>query len=67
MQVLFDKVQYDHEPRFFIVNGTEQKNPEVAERARKLLHSLREKGYVIKKPHGLEQVATGHSPGYLNY
>ena len=69
MQVLFDPLQYDHEPRFFLVNGTKTENPEVAERARMLLRALQQEGHAVKYSgnHGLGPVAAVHSPDYLKF
>ena len=69
MQVLFDPLQYNHEPRFFLVNGTKTENPEVAERARMLLRALQQEGHDVKNSenHGLGPVAAVHSPDYLKF
>ena len=50
MLALFDPLQLDHEPGFFLSNGSRRPNPEIAERANVLKESLLKHGHELKSP-----------------
>ena len=66
---LFDEKQLDHEPGFFLSKGSRVRNPEVAERGKVLKESLLKHGHELKSPesHGMEPIASVHSPDYLHF
>ena len=69
MLALFDPLQLDHEPGFFLSNGSRRPNPEIAERAKVLKESVLKHGHELKSPgsHGMGPIALVHSPDYLHF
>lgn len=69
MQIVFDPVQLTHDPRHFLVSGAPQANPEVPERARRLLAAAERAGHAIVAPpdHGPGPRAAVHTPEYLRF
>jgi acetoin utilization deacetylase AcuC-like enzyme len=69
MKVIFDERQKRHYPRSFFSSGSPQPNPEVPERADRLLAAAKSLGLIEEKPldYGLEYVAKVHTERYLTY
>lgn len=69
MQVVYDENHHRHHPRFFLVNGAQQNNPEVPERAERLLAAARGDGHEMVPPrrYGLDPVAAVHTPEYIQF
>lgn len=69
MKVYFADVQKKHDPKSFLSSGAAQPNPEVPERAMRLLAAARKSGLKLEKPDdfGLQFIARVHTPEYLHY
>lgn len=69
MKVVFDPAQKRHYPRHFLVNGVVESNPEVPERADRLLAAARRAGLepVMPKDHGLGPISAVHTPEYVAF
>ena len=69
MKVVFADAQKKHDPKSFLSSGAPQPNPEVPERAMRLLAAAQKAGLALEAPddYGLEFVAQVHSPEYLHY
>lgn len=69
MKVVFDDAQSGHYPRHFLVNGSQQTNPEVPERGRVLLQAARAVGLEAEAPvdHGNAPMAAVHTAEYLQF
>jgi len=69
MKVFYSETQARHDPKCFLVNGTQQPNPEVPGRARALLQAARGAGHDIVAPtdHGPGPMAAVHTPEYLHF
>lgn len=69
MQVVHDEAHRQHHPNFFLVNGARDANPEVPERADRLLAAARSGGHdvVASRAHGLGPVAAVHTPEYIQF
>jgi len=69
MQVIFPAGQSRHHPRHFLVSGASQPNPEVPERAERLLAAVREAGHRVEAPadFGLGPLAAVHTAEYLRF
>ena len=69
MKVVFDPEQKRHYPRHFLVNGVVEANPEVPERADRLLAGACEAGLVQLVPpdHGLDAISAVHTPEYVAF
>jgi len=69
MNVIFSERQKAHYPRHFLSSGAPQPNPEVPERAVRLLASARSMGLTQVEPadYGLAPLAAVHTPEYLHF
>ncbi len=69
MKVIFTEEQKKHYPRTFFSSGAPQPNPEVPERAERLLAAATSTGLVAEAPgdYGLEFISAVHTPRYLSY
>jgi acetoin utilization deacetylase AcuC-like enzyme len=69
MKVVFADVQKKHDPKSFLSSGAAAANPEVPERAMRLLAAAKHSGLKLEKPddYGLQFIAAVHSPEYLHY
>lgn len=69
MKVVFADAQKKHDPQSFLSSGAPQPNPEVPERAMRLLAAARNSGLALESPddYGLQFIAQVHSPEYLRY
>jgi len=69
MKVVFADAQKKHDPKSFLVAGLPQPNPEVPERAMRLLAAARQSGLELESPddYGLDFIASVHTPEYLHY
>lgn len=69
MKVVFADAQKKHDPKSFLSSGAPQPNPEVPERAMRLLSAAKQSGLKLEKPddYGLQFIAQVHSPEYLHY
>lgn len=69
MKVVFSDSQLRHNPKMFLVNGAPQPNPEVPERATRLLESAIEAGLerLVPADHGLGPFARVHTPEYIAF
>lgn len=69
MKVVFDPEQKRHYPRHFLVNGVVETNPEVPERADRLLAGAREAGLsqIVPQDHGLNAISAVHTPEYVAF
>jgi acetoin utilization deacetylase AcuC-like enzyme len=69
MKVIFTDVQKKHYPHSFFASGTPQPNPEVPERADRLLSAAKSSGLIHEKPedYGLEHITKVHTERYLKY
>lgn len=69
MNVIFSERQLSHYPRHFLSSGAPQPNPEVPERAVRLLAAARETGLTHVEPadYGLAPLAAVHTPEYLHF
>ncbi|WP_026986966.1 histone deacetylase family protein [Fodinicurvata fenggangensis] len=69
MKVVFNEAQKRHYPRNFLVSGAQQPNPEVPERAERLLAAALDSGLeqVTPPDYGLSAVSAVHTPEYLDF
>lgn len=69
MKVIFSELQKDHYPQHFLSSGAAQENPEVPERADRLLQAALSAGLERLEPEdaGLEPIAAVHTPEYLQF
>ena len=69
MKVVFSPAQLAHYPHHFLSSGAPQPNPEVPERAERLLASALREGWqqVTPADYGLEPLAAIHTPEYLQF
>ncbi len=69
MKVTFADAQLQHDPAYFLSSGAPQPNPEVPERAMRLLAAAKQSGLEPEMPndYGLEFAASVHTPDYLHY
>lgn len=69
MKVTFAEQQLRHDPKHFLVSGAQMPNPEVPERARRLLNSAKAAGaeHVVPADHGLGPIAAVHTPEYTAF
>lgn len=69
MKVVFDPRQKQHYPRHFLVNGVVETNPEVPERADRLLAGARQAGldHVVPADYGLDYISAVHTPEYVAF
>ncbi|MDZ7644622.1 MAG: histone deacetylase family protein [Woeseiaceae bacterium] len=69
MKVIFADVQKKHDPKSFFSSGATQPNPEVPERAMRLLAAARHSGLALESPddYGLQFISQVHSPEYIHY
>lgn len=69
MKVIFSELQKDHFPLHFLSSGAPQANPEVPERADRLLQAALAAGLELLEPEdaGLEPLAAVHTPEYLQF
>jgi acetoin utilization deacetylase AcuC-like enzyme len=69
MKVIFSELQKDHYPKNFLSSGAPQENPEVPERADRLLQAALAAGLELLEPEdvGLEPIAAVHTPEYLQF
>jgi len=69
MKVIYSEVQKQHYPQHFLSSGAARPNPEVPERADRLLQAALASGLELMEPEdaGLEPVAAVHSPEYLQF
>jgi acetoin utilization deacetylase AcuC-like enzyme len=69
MKVVFSELQKGHYPEHFLSSGASQPNPEVPERADRLLDAALSAGLEWVEPEdaGLEPIAAVHSPEYLQF
>jgi len=69
MKVVFHESQFAHDPEHFLSSGAPQPNPEVPERARRLLASAEAVGLerVTPADHGLAPIARVHTPEYIAF
>ncbi|MDZ4730392.1 MAG: histone deacetylase family protein [Xanthomonadales bacterium] len=69
MKVIFSELQKNHYPQHFLSSGAQQDNPEVPERADRLLQAALAAGLELLEPEdaGLEPLAAVHSPEYLQF
>ena len=69
MQVVYSDHQLHHNPNHFLVRGVLKPNPELPERAERLLTAVQEVGHEIISPedHGLRPIAAIHTPEYLQF
>src|SRR5699024_11080460 len=69
MQIVYDGAHARHYPRHFLVNGAIRSNPEVPERADRILEAVRGAGREVVAPPdaGLGPVAAVHTAEYLHF
>ncbi len=69
MKVIFSEAQKRHAPEIFMSNGLPQPNPEVPERAERLLAAAVSSGLSLQEPedHGLGPIAAVHTAEYLHF
>lgn len=69
MKVVFDERQLRHDPVSFFSSGAPQPNPEVPERARRLLDAAERSGLSCEAPgdYGRRYIERVHSDRYLRY
>jgi acetoin utilization deacetylase AcuC-like enzyme len=69
MKVIFTDEQKQHAPKWFISNGAQQPNPEVPERADKLLAAAVLSGLSLEEPEdcGIGPLAAIHTAEYLHF
>ncbi|MEX0840423.1 MAG: histone deacetylase family protein, partial [Parvibaculum sp.] len=69
MKVVFDPRQKHHYPRHFLVNGVVETNPEVPERADRLLVGARRAGldHVVPADYGFGYISAVHTPEYVAF
>jgi acetoin utilization deacetylase AcuC-like enzyme len=69
MNVIFSAGQKRHYPKHFLSSGAPQPNPEVPERAERLLAAALQSGLVHVEPadYGTAPVAAVHTPEYLQF
>jgi acetoin utilization deacetylase AcuC-like enzyme len=69
MKVIYSEKQKKHAPEIFISNGAPQPNPEVPERADKLLAAAVLSGLSLEEPEdfGLGPIAAVHTAEYLHF
>ena len=69
MKVIFSELQKDHFPQHFLSSGAPQANPEVPERADRLLQAALASGLELVEPEdaGMEPLAAVHTPEYLQF
>ncbi|HET6565442.1 MAG TPA: histone deacetylase family protein [Xanthomonadales bacterium] len=69
MKVIFSELQKDHYPKHFLSSGARQENPEVPERADRLLQAALDAGLELLEPEdaGLEPVSAVHTPEYTQF
>lgn len=69
MKVVFSDRQLAHAPNWFLASGAQQPNPEVAERATRLLEAATGAGLERIEPpeYGREPLQTVHSARYLDF
>ncbi|HSD70626.1 MAG TPA: histone deacetylase family protein [Woeseiaceae bacterium] len=69
MKVIFTEKQKKHYPHTFFSSGAPQPNPEVPERADRLLAAATSCGLIAEEPadHGLEFISAVHTQRYLTY
>ncbi len=69
MKVVYSDTHHEHYPEHFLVNGAVQANPEVPERAERLLNAVRAGGHQIVEPtdYGPGPRAAVHTAEYLQF
>jgi len=69
MKVVFSPVQSKHRPKYFLSSGARQPNPEVPERADRLLAAAVQSGLKPVEPpdYGIGPAAAIHTPEYLQF
>jgi acetoin utilization deacetylase AcuC-like enzyme len=69
MKVVFAREQLEHNPRQFLSSGAPQPNPEVPERAERLLAAAQASGlsHITPEDFGTGPVAAVHTPEYLQF
>ena len=69
MKVIFSDRQKRHHPRYFLSSGAPQPNPEVPERAERLLAAAQSAGLKHVEPadYGLAPVVAVHTPEYIQF
>ncbi len=69
MQIVYDASHTRHYPRHFLVSGAARPNPELPERAERILNAVRGAGREVVTPpdHGLGPVAAVHTAEYLHF
>jgi acetoin utilization deacetylase AcuC-like enzyme len=69
MEVVFAEAQLRHDPSAFIVAGERRPNPEVPERAARLLEAAQRAGcrHIEPADHGAAPLASVHSAEYLSF
>jgi acetoin utilization deacetylase AcuC-like enzyme len=69
MKLIFSDEQKKHYPQTFFSSGSPQPNPEVPERADRLLAAAKSSGLTHEKPqdYGLEHIEKVHTARYLKY
>ena len=69
MKVIFSEAQKKHYPKHFLSSGAPQANPEVPERADRLLAAALESGLKHIEPadYGIAPLAAVHTPEYLQF
>ena len=69
MKVVYSDKQKKHDPKSFFASGASLPNPEVPERAERLLAAARDSGLQHEQPddHGIAPIAAVHSDRYIRY
>ncbi len=69
MKVIFADAQMRHDPKSFLSSGAAAANPEVPERATRLLQAAQHSGLQAEAPddYGLQFISAVHTPEYLHY
>lgn len=69
MQVVFSEQQLKHNPQSFLIRGRLRANPELPQRARRLLQALESAGHRVVTPpdYGTAPLAAVHTPEYLQF
>lgn len=69
MNVIYAEIQQLHSPQYFLSSGAMQPNPEVPQRAERLLDAALKCGLKHIEPpdYGLDPVAAIHTPEYLQF
>lgn len=69
MKVIFSELQKAHYPQNFLSSGAQQDNPEVPERADRLLQAALAAGLELLEPEdaGLEPITAVHTPEYVQF